>query len=71
MSMLLRLAPYALAVLLVLGSLYGAYRHGVTTERTRVALAVETAQSEAARMIIAEQNRSRTEPQPNRSGRTR
>jgi hypothetical protein len=57
-SILLRAAPYALAVLLVLGSLYGAYRHGVTTEHNRNAAAVSAQQLEAARMVITEQNRS-------------
>lgn len=49
---------YGAVVALVLGALYGAYRHGVTTERTRAELLVETGRSEAARMIITEQNRS-------------
>lgn len=43
---------------LILGALYGAYRHGVTTERTRAELLIETGRSEAARMVITEQNRS-------------
>lgn len=51
-------ARYLAAVSLVLGALYGAYRHGVTTERARAALAVEAERSEAARLVIAEQNRS-------------
>lgn len=49
---------YVAVVALVLGALYGAYRHGVTTERTRAELLVETGRSEAARMVITEQNRS-------------
>jgi hypothetical protein len=52
-------ARYGAVVALVLGALYGAYRHGVTTERTRAELLAETGRSEAARMIITEQRRSR------------
>lgn len=51
-------ARYLAAVSLVAGSLYAAYRHGVTTERARAALAVEAERSEAALLVIAEKNRS-------------
>lgn len=51
-------ARYGAVVALVLGALYGAYRHGVATERTRAELLVETGRSEAARMVITEQNRN-------------
>lgn len=53
-----RLVPYGLAVAMVLAALFGAYRHGVTAERTRQELAAQTERAEAARMIIDEQNRS-------------
>ena len=49
---------YLAAVSLVLGALYGAYRHGVTTERTRLSLQVESERLETARLVISEQNRS-------------
>lgn len=48
----------AALVLLALAALYGAYHHGVTTERTRQELAIEADKLERARMIITEQIRS-------------
>lgn len=50
---------YAAVVALVLGALYGAFRHGVTTERDRNAAAASAQQFETARMVITEQNRSK------------
>lgn len=54
----LRHALAALYVLAVLAALYGAYHHGVTTERTRQQLAIEADKLERARMIITEQVRA-------------
>ena len=52
MALAIRALPYLLAVALVLGALFGAYQHGVTTERTtwqaRTSEALAVAMQQAA-----------------------
>lgn len=59
MVIAMRAMPYLLAIAVVLGALYGAYSHGVDTERTAWQARTNKALAEAMAMAASEQAKAR------------